>query len=221
MTKTDYRKELLLLALLVAPLVYLGLIWQSLPDVFPAALNDTVQQQIQTKSDFLLLMIFVFLTNGLLYALFRYLPRTDGDQVSDPGVMHQEYYRVRFVMQLALTAMSCLIILMVQTGHYYAMERWAFIGIGLVITGIGLYLRNLQPNNYVGIRTPWTLRSAEIWKETHRFASILWTAAGIVFIAGAFFMSLITGIFVIFAASMILPVLPYIYSFRQYNQDQG
>ncbi|NIG57079.1 SdpI family protein [Chitinophaga sp. Cy-1792] len=219
MTKTDYRKELLLLALFFVPLAYLGIIWHTLPATFNTGPNN--EQQIQTPADFLLLMIFIFFTNALIYALFRYVPRTDGVAVSNVNTMEHEYYRVRFIIQIFLSAFTCLIIFMVQHGYTQAMERWAFIGIGLVIGGIGLYLKNLKPNNWVGIRTPYTLESPAIWKETHRMASILWTCTGIVFIAGAFFMSLITGIFVIFVATFILAALPYIYSFRLYNEDKG
>ncbi|MBV8253831.1 MAG: SdpI family protein [Chitinophaga sp.] len=220
MTKTDLRKELLLLLLFVAPLIYMGLEWRNIPDVFGQA-AEPVQQQIKTKEDFLLLMIFFFFTNALIYFLFRYLPKTDDEAVSDPELMHREYYKVRYVIQIFLSAIAFIIILMVQTGHTYAMERWAFIGIGLLMAGVGLYLKGLKPNNYVGVRTPWTLKDPVVWKKTHAMASSLWTAVGLVLIAGAFFMSLITGVFVIFASSFLLPILPYIYSFRLANEDKG
>ena len=110
---------------------------------------------------------------------------------------------------------------MVSQGRPFIMERWAFIGVGLLITGIGYYLRRLKPNNYVGVRTPWTLQSDEVWKETHQMASTLWISAGLVIIVAGFFLSLITGVFIIFFAAIVLAALPYIYSFRLYNKDKG
>ncbi|WP_143307789.1 SdpI family protein [Chitinophaga vietnamensis] len=222
MTKTDYRKELLILALVLVPMVYLGVIWNYLPDVIPTNFNvQGVPERVGEKNDFLLLMIFLFITNALIYALFRYVPRTDGQGVSDVDVMRKEYYRIRFIIHAYQAVFTCVIIFMVSQGKPFAMERWAFCGIGLLIAAIGAYLKKLRPNNYVGVRTPWTLQSTDIWRETHRMAGTLWLSAGIVIIIAGFFLPLVTGVFVIFVAAIVLSALPYIYSFRLYNQDKG
>ncbi|UUZ51904.1 SdpI family protein [Massilia sp. B-10] len=37
----------------------------------------------------------------------------------------------------------------------------------------------VQPNFYVGIRTPWTLANARVWRATHRFAGQTMVASGL------------------------------------------
>ena len=32
---------------------------------------------------------------------------------------------------------------------------------------------NIKQNHFIGIRTPWTLESASVWKKTHQFAGKL------------------------------------------------
>ncbi|CAL1520205.1 SdpI family protein [Chitinophaga sp. MM2321] len=222
MKKTDYAKEFLILALLLLPMAYLAIIWNYLPAIIPINFNGAgVPGRVGGKSDFLLLMIFLFFTNGLIYFLFRYIPRTEDDDHVPTAVELKEYYRIRYMIHAYLAVFTCIIIFMVSKGQPFAMERWAFVGVGLLIAAIGFYLRKLEPNHYVGVRTPWTLQSNEIWTETHRMASTLWLSAGIVIIIAGFFLQLITGVFVIFFAAIVLAALPYIYSFRLYNKDKG
>ncbi|MCW3467688.1 SdpI family protein [Chitinophaga nivalis] len=221
MKQPDYTKEILILVLLLIPMAYLGIIWPSLPAIIPTNFNiEGVPERVGTKRDFLLLMIFLFFTNALIYFLFRYIPKED--EITDSGeVSHKEFYRIRFLIHTYQAVFTCIIIFMVSQGKPFAMERWAFIGVGLLLTAIGYYLRNLKPNNYVGVRTPWTLQSTEIWTETHRMASNLWLSAGIAVIIAGFFLSLVTGVFIIFFIAIVLAALPYIYSFRLFNKDKG
>lgn len=206
--------------MLLIPMVYLAIVYKSLPEDIPSSFNPS---GVGGKSDFLLLMIFLFFTNALIYFLFRYVPQTSviADNTAAAAARHREYYNIRFLIHIYQLIFTCVIIFMVSQGQPFAMERWAFVGVGVLLTGIGVYLRNLQPNNYVGVRTPYTLQSPEIWTEVHKMASTLWVCVGVAIIVAGFFLSLIAGVFIIFFAAIILAALPYIYSFRLYNQDKG
>jgi uncharacterized membrane protein len=37
----------------------------------------------------------------------------------------------------------------------------------------------LRPNWFVGIRTPWTLASDDVWRRTHRLAAVLMVGGGL------------------------------------------
>lgn len=225
MQKPDIPKELLLLLLLLIPMAYLGIIWNTLPAEIPTNYDVSgVPQRIGAKSDILLVMIFLFLTNLLLYFLFRYLPAADEDitEAAPATEGHQrEYYRIRFMIHIYLAIFTSLIIFMVSRGKTFFMERWAFVGVGLLIALLGGYLKKLQPNYFVGVRTPWTLQRKDIWKKTHTMAGNLWLWTGIVTIVAGFFLPLVTGVFILMFAGAILAALPYIYSFRLFNEDKG
>lgn len=223
MKKPDFTRELLILALLLVPMAYLAIVWNHLPAVLSNDGNIAGSPEMGTKSDFLLLMIFLFFTNALIYFLFRYIPAAGETQLKPSAIEmeHKEFYRIRFLIHSYQAIFTCIIIFLVSQGKSFVMERWAFIGVGLLIVGIGAYLRKLKPNNYVGVRTPWTLQSTAVWTETHQMASKLWISAGVVIIVAGFFLSLITGVFIIFFVAIVLAALPYIYSFRLYNKDKG
>jgi uncharacterized membrane protein len=224
MKKPDIGQELLLLLLLLLPMIYLGVIWPSLPDIIPTNFSiEGVPERVGLKSDFLLLMIFLFLTNLLLYFLFRYMPHVEEPALSTEPlkVLQGKYYRIRFIIHIYLAIFTGVIIFMVSQGRPFVMERWVFSGVGILIGGIGVYLRRLQPNYFVGVRTPWTLKSTDIWRQTHLMAGTLWVCAGIVTIIAGFFMPVVTGVFLLIFLGAILAALPYIYSYRLFNTDKG
>lgn len=51
---------------------------------------------------------------------------------------------------------------------------------------LGNSLGKLRHNWFVGIRTPWTIASEEIWTRTHRLAAPIWVTGGLVQLVGAF-----------------------------------
>ncbi|ASZ14597.1 SdpI family protein [Chitinophaga pendula] len=222
MKKPDYLTEVIFLILLLIPMVYLGLIWPSLPEILPSNFDaEGAPQRIGSKNDFLLVMIFLFLTNLLLYFLFRYLPKESDTDVSIAASFHRKYYRIRWLIHLYLALFTCMIIFIVSQGRPLIMERWAFVGVGALIVVLGGYLRRLEPNYFVGVRTPWTLKDDNIWKQTHAMAGTLWLCTGIVIIVAGFFLPLVTGVFLIIVVAALLAALPYIYSFRLDNEDKG
>ena len=60
-----------------------------------------------------------------------------------------------------------------------ASMRLAPTAYGIMFMLIANVLPRIQPNWWVGIRTPWTLSSAECWNRTHRLGGQLGIVAGI------------------------------------------
>jgi uncharacterized membrane protein len=58
------------------------------------------------------------------------------------------------------------------------MGRWVTVGLGLLFAVLGNELGRVQPNYFVGIRTPWTLADTEVWRRTHRSGGRAIAAAG-------------------------------------------
>lgn len=83
--------------------------------------------------------------------------------------------------------------------------------ISIFIIYIGLFLPTVERNYFIGIRTPWTLHSTEVWNRTHKFSGKVFVIAGII----SFFTILIPKYaFVIFTAIIIsAALLPSIYSY--------
>ncbi len=82
---------------------------------------------------------------------------------------------------------------------------------------LGNSMGKIRHNWFIGIRTPWTLASEEVWNRTHRLAGPLWVAGGLVQLAGAFVPG--TAGQVLFVAPLAVMVLvPVGYSFVLFRQ---
>jgi uncharacterized membrane protein len=58
-------------------------------------------------------------------------------------------------------------------------------GAGVLLVVIGNYLPRIRSNWFFGIRTPWTLTSERVWRETHRVGGRAFVAAGVVMVAAS------------------------------------
>lgn len=107
--------------------------------------------------------------------------------------------------------------------------RWSVHGPSFILAGVGLVFA-LIGNQFgksrsmylIGIRTPWTLASEEVWIKTHRLAGKLMVAGGLLLIVAAFLplpsglvMTLIVGVL---AAATIVPAA---YSFFLWRAEPG
>ena len=82
-----------------------------------------------------------------------------------------------------------------------------FIGVVFII--VGNYLPKCRQNYTIGIKIPWTLNDEDNWNKTHRFAGVLWTVAGFVFLATAF----LGNFWIFLPLVLIMVIVPMIYSY--------
>lgn len=59
------------------------------------------------------------------------------------------------------------------------------MAIGVFIIALGNYLPKIQPNEFIGVRTPWTYRSELSWYRSHRLGGRLFMVCGAVTIVTA------------------------------------
>lgn len=118
-----------------------------------------------------------------LWLLFSVVPAIDpfkGNVVK----FRREYNLLVLIIVLILVIIGKLTILW-NLGY-----RFPFVNIidalfGLMSLGIGALLPRTKRNFFMGIRTPWTLASDQVWDETHRRAGKLFIVAGVVALVSA------------------------------------
>src|SRR5262245_1940754 len=89
--------------------------------------------------------------------------------------------RTTIVGFLVLVAMAQLL---VAAGWRLRLDVVIPVAVGLLLAILGNYMGKVRRNFFVGIRTPWTLASEEVWLRTHRVAGKLFAAAGVLVAAG-------------------------------------
>ena len=90
--------------------------------------------------------------------------------------------------------------------------------IGLLFIFIGFLLRQAKRNFFIGIRTPWTLSSDTVWKETHRIGALLFMISGALAFIGGFFGGT-TAFWMMFAPIIGSTIFLLIYSYVLYQRE--
>ncbi len=78
--------------------------------------------------------------------------------------------------------------------------------VSLLMIYLGNYMPKIRKNWIIGIRTPHTLKSEELWYRTHRFAGVCVTLSGVVALALTL-LKLYIPAFIIMVASVIIPAI--------------
>lgn len=91
-------------------------------------------------------------------------------------------------------------------------------GIGVLFVVIGNYMGKFRKNFFLGIRTPWTLASDEVWLRTHRFGSWIFILGGLAL--GATGLLTQSPIPVVIITGLIV-LIPTVYSYIAYARIEG
>ena len=119
---------------------------------------------------------------GVLYATslaFEWGVRSGSRSSGGDSPTHLAAVRAAFAGMLVLLGAASMFQLAVACGMAVDGGRVVPAGVGLLLVFLGNLFGKLQPNRYVGIRVPWTMRSEAVWRKTHRVAGWLWVLCGL------------------------------------------
>jgi len=210
----ELKKELPIIGIVLTPFVYLAIIWNSLPEKVPVHWN--YKGEIDRWGDKFSLIIILFLLPVLIYVLMTFIPRIDPkNRIS---LMGGKFYQLKFILVLFMSLIALLVL-------YTAKEKsinnpnlvFALLGTFFII--LGNYFKVIQPNYFIGIRTPWTLENGEVWKATHLFAGKLWVAGGLILVLGGLLLSNAFANAFVFVI-IIMALIPVLYSFIKFKEIQ-
>lgn len=153
-----------------------------------------------------------------LTGLFRVLPRVDPRRENYEKFI-DSYWRIANVV-LAFMLVAHGLIIASGLGYEIEVDRLLPIGIGLLFVFLGNYLTRVEPNWFVGIRTPWTLSSDKVWRKTHRTGGWFFVAGGLVIAAGAFApRGLFVPLFV--AVTVVVTLVPVVQSYILWKREKN
>jgi uncharacterized membrane protein len=92
--------------------------------------------------------------------------------------------------------------------------------IGLLLVVIGILIAKVPKNFFMGIRTPWTLASDEVWVRTNRLGGRLMIVGGLAVIALSVF-PLSWSVYALIAVILLTVLVPVIYSYALYKRVEG
>lgn len=158
------------LALLIAVVAY-----PQLPETIPTHFNAYgVADQYASSA-----MVFTFpLMMTLFGLLFQWLPKIDPLKASYKRFA-KSYLTIQIIFMLFFLGMELLLIASSRESELVMGNKLILLMTGFLFMGLGNAMPKFKSNFFVGIRTPWTLRSSQTWYETHRFSGKVWFVGGL------------------------------------------
>lgn len=100
-----------------------------------------------------------------------------------------------------------------------ASDRLIIASIGVLLALVGDQLAKSRSMYILGIVTPWTLASEEVWIRTHRFGGKLLTAAGLILFGAALVAVPPATLAMLTAGALLLLLAPMGYSFLAWRRE--
>jgi uncharacterized membrane protein len=109
----------------------------------------------------------------------------------------RQAYDAIAVLTTAFVAYANGVVLAWNLGYEFEIVQALSPAFAVLFVAVGFVLEHAERNWFVGIRTPWTLSSDDVWRHTHDRAAPLFKFAGIVALAGVvvpnYFVYLVAG----------------------------
>jgi uncharacterized membrane protein len=162
--------------------------------------------------------VVVFPAVGLLLLLiFWVLPRIDPRREAYTSASSPYWILANIVM--LVVAVLHVVVLGNALGWAIQIPILVPLMVGVLFVLIGILMPRMQPSWFMGIRTPWTLSSDEVWARTHRMGGRFWIAAGLLLalagLGGRFLL------FVGIGGAIVAVLAPVVYSWRLWRDHQN
>ncbi|MBN8820733.1 MULTISPECIES: SdpI family protein [unclassified Spirosoma] len=215
MKTTSTSTELLMVGTLLAPFIYLAIIWNQLPAQiithydFAGNPNDSMPKETAA--------VVMAAISLVLYLTLRFLPGID----PKGHLQSANYEKLRFVVVLSF---ATIVGWMWYTAQHNVAQQSVLIPLfailGVMLAGIGNYITTVKPNWFVGIRTPWTLDSETVWRKTHRMGGRLMVVGGLLSAVLALVIPMPYGLWVVMGIILLVSFIPVVYSYIYYRQEK-
>ncbi len=213
MMKNNMLKLILYVLLLAAPLLLCGLFYAELPDQIPMRWGFDGSVDYSNKSE----LIIVAALSPIIGLIIAFAPKLD-PQKANYSKFSGAYDTFRFVMAIFMLGITTLIISEGISPGNINISMVTTLLVGGIFIIFGNVLPKVRRNYFMGIRTPWTLASNEVWHKTHHFAGWAMFAGGLVMMLSALFLSGISLFVLLMIVTSVVVFSCVIMSYVWYKQ---
>lgn len=205
---------------IIAPLVYLAIIWDRLPDIVPTHFDlQGNADKFGKKNELLVVSGVLAGMSAFVYLLVTNIYRIDPRKMAVENKDRMQ--RIAFAVTVFMSAVLFAIIYSTVRGEFKMNAKFIFAGVGLLFSIMGNYMYHIKPNYFAGLRLPWTLEDPENWRLTHLLAGKMWFAGGLLVAVACLLLPVIPSFITLFAITSALVIIPAVYSYRLYKKSKN
>jgi uncharacterized membrane protein len=209
------KKELPIITIVLLPFIYLAYLWNDLPNKVPMHWN--MKGEIDRYGDKSELIIIPFLLPLLIYVIFLVIPKID-----PKNKLNKMGNKLQTVKFLLTTFMSILALFIIYTAKHQTLtnQNYIVLLIGILFIILGNYFKTIQPNYFIGIRTPWTLENETVWKKTHKLGGKMWFVGGIIVVLSSLVLDKQLNFTLFLIITAIISIIPITYSYVVFKSEK-
>jgi uncharacterized membrane protein len=211
---TRDRANLLSYLFIIAAVAVAAFLYPSLPDPMPSHWN--MHGEVDGYTSKLWGVTILPLSAILVFVVMRLIP-----VISPRGYRTESFANVLHIFQVTMVGFTSLVgilVLLEAKGINVYINTVILGALGVLFIVMGNYFGKIRKNFFLGIRTPWTLSSDEVWARTHRLAGRLFVLLGVFMLTGIFVTPqpwLLIGMIV------AIVLVPVVYSYLVYRRVEG
>ncbi|MFA5754387.1 MAG: SdpI family protein [Patescibacteria group bacterium] len=152
-----------------------------------------------------------------MYIMFSLMPKLDPRRER-----YQEFARVYLIIRnMILLVLAVVFAAATFSNLGYAINIGATVAgvIGVMMIALGNYFGKLKRNWFIGIRTPWSLSSENVWNKTHRLGGRLFMIWGACLIVAPWLQPAAAFFIILGGIAIIIPWV-FIYSYLLYKKEK-
>jgi len=186
-----------------------------LPDTMASHWN--AQGVVDGYSSKLFNVVFFPVLGIFLFLLFFFIPKIDPKYKNIKTF--EKTYQLFISSFLVFVILLQLEVYLWNTGTKIPMEIFMPILMGYLYIVMALLIKNAKQNYTIGIRTPWTLYSENVWNRTHALGFKLFLISGILSLLSIFFSKY--SFIVVIASILVSTLILFVYSYLEYRKEVG
>ena len=148
-----------------------------------------------------------------LFFLFKLLPKIDPYKKNFN--QFKTHYQNFVIIITAFLIYIHFLTLFWNLGYQFNFIQFFTPGIAILFFYTGILTQNARRNWFVGIRTPWTLSSDKVWKQTHSVGGQLFKAVALISLLGIIWPNL--AIYFLLGPMLFTVCFVFVYSYWLYS----
>jgi len=209
------KKEIIPISLIIFAILVSVFLYSSLPDKIPSHWNIKGEVDAWSSKNFTVLF-YPSLALGI-YLFMTFIPLIDPLRRNYLKFnVAYFWFRTIFVLFFVLLYLYTLWSVL---GEALNINYFIMPAISILFIVIGIFIPKIKKNYFVGIRTPWTIHSEEVWNKTHQFGGKFFIAAGLIVLCSLLFPEY--SFLIVISVIPIAASIPVIYSYFIFRKIGG
>ena len=211
---TTLRANVLCFLFIGVAIAFATFLYPNLPEQIPTHWNIHGEVDDYTAKPWGVIILPVAAL--LAFGMMRLIP-----VISPKGFRTDRFMDVINVFTVTIVGFTsgvAILVLLEANGQNVRLNEVMFAGVGLMFVVLGNYMGKVRKNFFIGIRTPWTLASDEVWSRTHRLGGKVFIVLGLFLMVNSFFRLPEKWLVISIVAVALLPV---VYSYFAYRRIEG